>query len=122
MNGEHRILIVEDDEVIRESLREYLEDHGFEAEGAVHGLDALSKLDGLRPLPCLIVLDLMMPVMDGIAFREEQLRHPELRAIPVLVISAHKDVRQSAEELHASGHLAKPLQLSEFLAEVKRHC
>ena len=71
-----RVLVVEDDLEIRESLMDVLEDAGFEAVGAGNGLEALDQLRGPGPQPCLIFLDLMMPRMDGRAFRQEQLAPP----------------------------------------------
>jgi CheY-like chemotaxis protein len=117
----HQVLVVEDDEEIRESLLDFLEEHGYQAVGAVHGRDALDKLGGPDLRPCLIVLDLMMPVMDGGTFRNEQLRDPKLSGIPVVVISAYKDVDARAEGL-GTVHLKKPLDLRELLKTVQEHC
>jgi CheY-like chemotaxis protein len=117
----HRVLVVEDDLEIRESLIEILEDQGYEAVGAGNGLEALDRLrDG--PQPCLIFLDLMMPRMDGRAFRQEQLRSPELASIPVVVISAFRDVNHIAQELQAADLLKKPFKLQELVSVMRRHC
>jgi CheY-like chemotaxis protein len=118
----HRVLVVEDDETIRESLIEFLEDNGYQATGAGHGREALEKLQGTEPRPCLIVLDLMMPVMDGASFREQQLQDPALSQIPVVVVSAYREVSRRAAELSAAAHLQKPLKLAELLEVVERHC
>ncbi len=118
----HRILIVDDEPMIRDSLVEFLEDQGYDAVGAADGRDALEKLNGDPEQPCLILLDLMMPYMDGRSFREEQLANPALSAIPVIVFSAYQDVAKTAGEMHAAGHLAKPLKLSELLRMVQSHC
>lgn len=118
----HRVLIVEDDLEIRESLIEALEDEGYEAVGAGNGLEALDRLRGPGPQPCLIFLDLMMPRMDGRAFRQEQLRHPELASIPVVVISAFRDVTHVAEEMQAAALLKKPFQLHELVTVTRQHC
>jgi len=64
----------------------------------------------------------MMPVMDGRSFREQQLQTPELAGIPVVVFSAYRDVAKTAGELNATGHLAKPLDLTALLQTVQRHC
>jgi CheY-like chemotaxis protein len=122
LTAPHRILIVEDDETIRETLVDFLGDHGYEAVGAVHGRDALDKLRGPGPSPCLIVLDLMMPVMDGQAFREEQMHDPALRAIPTVVISAYRGVERLSADLDVGSYLNKPLKLDQLLALVQRHC
>jgi CheY-like chemotaxis protein len=117
-----RVLVVEDDDSIRESLLELLADHGYEPVGAVHGRDALAKLSALDPGPSVIVLDLMMPIMDGRSFREEQLRHPTLSRIPVIVISAYKEVSYDVQELRAAGYLKKPLKVQQLLRMVGEHC
>src|ERR1043165_7635813 len=95
----HHLLGVEDDAIIRESLVEFFEDNGYEATGAIHGRQALDELSRSTQRPCLIVLDLMMPVMDGATFREEMLRDPELSQIPVVVISAYRDLTDRVKRL-----------------------
>jgi CheY-like chemotaxis protein len=122
MSTTHRVLVVEDDELIRESLVDYLADQGYQAVGAENGQDALEKLEANDPPPCLIVLDLMMPVMDGPTFREEQLRNPRLSDIPVVVISAYRDVKVEAKTMKASSCLSKPLKLADLLRVVRQHC
>jgi CheY-like chemotaxis protein len=119
----HRILVVEDEEMIRESIVEFLDDSGFQAVGAAHGREALEKLGASSdPPPCLILLDLMMPVMDGRTFREHQLQMPQFALIPVIVFSAYRDVATAASEMHAAGHLEKPLRLPDLLRKVRQHC
>ncbi|HYH94344.1 response regulator [Hyalangium sp.] len=118
----HRVLVVEDDEEIRQSLMEVLEDHGYEAVGAENGLEALDKLRAPGPQPCLIFLDLMLPRMDGRAFRQEQLQSPELASIPVVVISAFRDVVQIAREMKVSELLKKPFKLEELVSVTQRYC
>jgi CheY-like chemotaxis protein len=118
----HRILIVEDDETIRESLVDFLGENGYEAVGAIHGRDALDKLRATGATPCLIVLDLMMPVMDGETFREQQLQDPALCAIPTVVMSAYRELERRAAAVNALAYMTKPLHLDEFLQLVQRHC
>jgi CheY-like chemotaxis protein len=115
-----RVLVVEDDGLIRESLIEALEDHGYQVTAAANGRDALDLL-AAPPLPDLILLDLMMPVMDGRAFREEQRRDPALAAIPVVVLSAASDVVRAGAEMGVAGVLRKPVTLRVLLAELTRH-
>ncbi len=87
MRSLHRILLVEDDHALRDTLADVLADEGFEVACASNGREALEKLGrGLQP--DLIVLDLVMPVMDGWAFREAQRQRPELARIPMVVLSA----------------------------------
>ena len=119
----HRILVVDDEEMIRDSIVEFLDENGYQGVGAADGQEALDKLAAAgAPLPCLILLDLMMPIMDGRSFREHQLQTPELAAIPVVVFSAYRDVAKTAGELNAAGHLPKPVKLSELLRTVQEHC
>ena len=118
---QHQVLVIEDDFDIREGLMEFLEDHGYRPVGAIHGQEALQKLGGADLRPCLIILDLMMPVMDGRTFREQQLQRPGLCEIPVLIISASKDAERTAKELRTS-HLTKPVNLTVLLQVVRQHC
>jgi CheY-like chemotaxis protein len=118
----HQVLVVDDDFDIREGLMDFLEDHGYQPVGAIHGQEALQKLGGADLRPCLIILDLMMPVMDGRTFREQQLQRPGLSEIPVLILSASKDAERTAEELHTAGHLPKPVNLKVLLQVVRDHC
>jgi DNA-binding response OmpR family regulator len=116
------LLIIEDDQDIRESLVEFLEDHGYRVDAARDGREALDHLVRARERPCLIVLDLMMPVMDGQQFRAEQLRDPELSQIPVLLISAYGDVEERASDLGRLPFLRKPFDLEQLLEQVEARC
>ena len=113
------LLIVEDDQDIRESLVEFMKDHGYRVVAARDGREALDHLLHARERPFLIVLDLMMPVMDGQEFRAQQLRNPELSDIPVLLISAYRDVEERAAELGRLPFLRKPFNLGHLLEEVQ---
>jgi CheY-like chemotaxis protein len=117
-----RIFVVDDDEDIREGLMDFLEDNGYEPVGAADGREALQLLGTAEPPPCVIILDLMMPVMDGQSFREAQLQDPALSHIPVIVISAYKDGEEAARQIHATTYLPKPLDLDALLGIVKAHC
>src|SRR4051812_4655853 len=98
------VLVIEDDEGVSESLADVLADEGYSVEIAHSGRDALRRLAG-DPLPSLILLDLMMPEMDGIDFRRAQLADARLRAIPVVIVSARPDVAACAAALHADDYL-----------------
>ena len=117
----HQVLVVEDNTDVRETLMELLESHGYQALGAEHGQEALDKIQNLPEPPCMIVLDLMMPVMDGRAFRQEQLKDPKMSQIPVVVVSAYDSIPYR-KELDASAYLRKPLDLRELLRLVDRYC
>jgi CheY-like chemotaxis protein len=112
---EHKILVIDDDEDLRESLIAYLEDHGYATTGAVNGKHALDILSDPSEQPSLIVLDLMMPIMDGRMFREAQLTSPKLGAIPVILISAYDNAAEIAQELNIDAHLSKPIDPDNFL-------
>jgi CheY-like chemotaxis protein len=118
---EHLILVVDDDRDIRDTLIETLEDYGYRAAGAANGVEALAVLRTSESRPCLILLDLMMPVMDGQGFREEQLKNPTWAEIPVVVISAYSDVEAKARTLSAE-YMRKPLAIRPLIEVVRRHC
>jgi CheY-like chemotaxis protein len=118
----HLLLVVDDDDELRESLIELLELEGFASRGVRDGREALEFLRGHDP-PCLIVLDLMMPVMSGQEFRAEQLRDPALAAIPVVVLTASSRPDRQHEELRALAYFSKPMQgFDAFLDLVKSRC
>jgi len=113
------VLVVDDDEAIRESLCEILVDEGHRAFGVSHGREALEFLR-TSGRPCLILLDLMMPVMDGAAFRAAQLADPGLRSIPVALITAAGP--QVAAGVQTEALLPKPLRIESVLSVVERFC
>ncbi|HEY6179311.1 MAG TPA: response regulator [Kofleriaceae bacterium] len=115
------VLVVDDDRDIRDTLVELLEDHGYHTLGASNGVEALDVLRTSADVPCLILLDLMMPVMDGREFREEQLKNPAWTEIPVIVISAYSDVADQARALDVD-HLRKPLGTRPLIEAVRRYC
>ncbi|MCP3140370.1 response regulator [Pyxidicoccus xibeiensis] len=118
----HKVMVVEDDDEIREVLIEILEEHGCEVVGAANGALALAYLKSATVLPCLILLDLMMPVMDGQTFREAQVQDPVLANIPIIVVSAYRDVQANAEKLRAASYIKKPPRIEELVSAVEQHC
>jgi two-component system chemotaxis response regulator CheY len=118
MTRPKRILLVEDAEDIADSMTELLGDEGYEIANAREGEQALQMLRSADTLPDLILLDLMMPGMDGFAFREAQRKDPQLANIPVVLMSAGSDLAANARELGAQGHLAKPFKDIETILEV----
>ena len=118
---EHKtILLVEDDPDIRDSIADVLESAGRTVVQAVDGLDALTKLEHLDR-PCLILLDLLMPKMDGVEFLDRLKSRPDAPQFPVLVISAHGHAT-AAEYPGVLGTLRKPFNVKELLAWVEEHC
>lgn len=116
------ILVVDDHYEIRVALAELLEDEGYQVITAAHGQEALALLQRGTIRPSLIVLDLMMPVMDGWTFREIQARDPVLQAIPVVVISAISNVQHQRHPIPAAAYLPKPLNFQLLLQTVIRYC
>ena len=110
------ILIVEDDEDLQAALSEALEDEGYRVRAVPNGLEALSKLLGDQERPNLIVLDLMMPLMNGWQFLRERIRYPSLSQIPVLVLTASSDARPK----QAAAVLRKPIHPLELFEAVRR--
>ncbi|HEX5055032.1 MAG TPA: ATP-binding protein [Gammaproteobacteria bacterium] len=113
-----KILIIEDDRDVVEALSGLLQIHGYEVEHAFNGLDALQLLKSGCP-PGLILLDLMMPVMDGMQFREAQISDPKLAGIPVIVMSAHPKAKEIMESIHAQAYLKKPVEIQSILETVE---
>ncbi len=114
------VLVVDDDEDIRLTLRELLEDEKYDVWTAQNGQVALDLLRRAAHLPSLILLDLMMPVKDGFAFRTEQRADPKLAAVPVIVMSAAADLRAKSARLGVAHHLCKPVDLDTLLAAIAR--
>jgi len=115
------VLIVEDDNDISDVLTQILQYEGYAVNTVGNGLEALEFLRKSEP-PGLILLDLMMPVMDGWQFRAEQQKDPELAKIPVVIVSADGRVYQKATSIGAAGYLKKPIELETLLDIVARHC
>ncbi|NVI99534.1 response regulator [Myxococcus sp. SDU36] len=113
------VLVVDDDPDILEALSEILEAEGFEIRRARNGKEALDRLEP-EP-PNLILLDLMMPVMDGWEFAQRmRQKPPEVARIPLIVLSADRNVGSKASDIGAVGHLAKPFELNDLLDMVRR--
>ena len=113
------ILVVDDEPALVEVISSLLEDEGHAVVGAADGLAALDLLrDGLRP--CLTILDLMMPRMNGWELRDEMLADPDLAAIPVAIVSALAlgEMRQ----LQVAAVITKPFRLEQILQLVDLHC
>ena len=120
------VLIVEDDPDVREMLAALLVTEGFHAVAAEDGLEALHLLRAVRhrapQIPCLILLDLMMPRLSGNEFRRAQLGDPTVASVPVAVLSGAVDLEQRAQALGAVATLAKPIDCEMLLKVVRRYC
>src|SRR5947209_19891585 len=104
------ILVVEDDATIRETMTLLLEMEGYKVQSAANGAEALTALRQ-KELPCLILLDLMMPVMDGWEFRHIQRQDPKLARIPIILVSAAPALPEKAVDLATAGYLQKPVEV-----------
>lgn len=113
------LLIVEDDDEVRTAFTEFFELQGYVVVGAVDGRDALRQLrDGVRP--CVILLDLVMPNVDGSQFRDVQLQDPELAPIPVIVVSGDASVATKAAAMGAAAWFRKPVDAPALFDAVER--
>jgi CheY-like chemotaxis protein len=119
---DHLVMVVEDDRDVRESIAEVLEDHQYQPMGAANGKEAIDQLRAGSHKPCVILLDIMMPIMDGWQFRDLQREDPELSSIPVVVLTAHANLHEATTGMHAAACLKKPVPLKTLLATVERFC
>jgi CheY-like chemotaxis protein len=115
--GSGPILVVEDDPTSRTALVALLESRGYDVAAAADGEEALARLRAPEP-PALVVLDLMLPVMDGFEFRTRQMQQPELAEIPVIVLSGGGDLDRKSGPLHVEACFQKPLEPDALLDEV----
>jgi CheY-like chemotaxis protein len=122
MTDSTMVLVIEDDRDIREIVMETLADEGYRTVAASNGREALAHLRSGAPLPGVILLDIMMPIMDGRTFRARQLEDPVLASIPVVVMTADADVAAIAIELRAALHLKKPVSLEQLFAVARQFC
>lgn len=116
------VMVVDDDTDLRETIMEVLQDNEFRVVGAANGKEALDLIRSVEQRPCVILLDLMMPVMDGKAFYAELRKEPALSQIPVIVLSAHANVDAVLADVAVDAKLSKPVDIEPLLALVKRHC
>jgi CheY-like chemotaxis protein len=112
------ILIIEDDNAIREMMSQALQIEGYSVSSAANGELALQKLK-TEDLPNLILLDLMMPVMDGWQFIKSKKEDQKITAIPVVVVSAFTE---RAADLKCEGLIKKPIDLDQLYTMAKRYC
>jgi two-component system chemotaxis response regulator CheY len=120
MKGNTRILVVDDDRDIREILHEALADCGYTVAEAIDGRDALEQIRAAEELPDLILLDLMMPRMNGVEFRDEMMNDDRLKRIPVIVLTADAKARSKVEAMNVEAHLLKPVRLRELFELIAR--
>lgn len=113
-------MIVDDDNDIRDAITQILEYEGFSVLSAANGQEGIEKLKNGNP--ALILLDLMMPVMNGWQFKSKIESDPRLAQIPVVILSADGNIQQKSENIGVAGFLKKPIQLETLLDTVKKYC
>lgn len=123
MSAEPRLvslLIVDDDDDIRDSLAELLSLKGYSVATAANGAEALALLEDVRPQ--LILLDLSMPIMSGYQFRAEQRARPAIAHIPIVVMSAADNAVEKARDMDSLATLTKPIPFERLAAVIARVC
>jgi CheY-like chemotaxis protein len=113
-----RVLVVDDEPTIRDLIAEALREADFEVEIASNGVEALSLMN--RWVPDVVVLDLMMPRLDGSGFTQLMQLNPRFAGVPVLLVTAAYGAQQAAEQVGARAWLSKPFELDHLVAEVTR--
>jgi CheY-like chemotaxis protein len=117
-----RILIVEDEPSIGDLLRELLEDANYSVDCVTNGQEALHFLQTQSTLPHLILLDFIMPIMDGVQTQTCLQQDVRLKNIPVIVMSADNQCQKKLKDLNVTAFLEKPAKIEQILAIVARHC
>jgi CheY-like chemotaxis protein len=119
MTAQRPILVVDDDEDIRAVITMALQVRGYTVTTATDGVEVMELLSrGLRP--ALILLDVMMPNMDGPAVLEAVRSRPELQDIPIVLLSGDTKIAETARQLHSDGYLVKPIGTEKLARAVER--
>jgi two-component system, cell cycle response regulator DivK len=112
-----RILVAEDHRDSRDALQALLEAHGYDVAIAVDGREAIDQAQSVRP--DLILMDIMMPVIDGLSATRELRGRPELDAVPIIAVTAMEGGRERAMEAGCDDHIAKPIDLPSLFQKVR---
>jgi CheY-like chemotaxis protein len=115
------VLVIEDDREIRNSLNDMLEMEDYKVNVVENGFEALKFLNSTKINPKVILLDIMMPVMDGYEFRKNQLLDVNLAAIPTIVLSADRNCEQNLKNLEVKHFLKKPIDLDLLLKIIAQY-
>ena len=111
-----RVMIVDDEIDIRESLQDFFEDKGYVVDAASNGSEALARLSG-SDLPCVVILDLLMPVLDGIMTYAAMQQDARLARLPVIISTS-----DPGRAPHGVLIMKKPINLQRLLTVVQQHC
>lgn len=120
MSSKPYLLIVEDSKDILDLVLRFYRAEGYETVAARDGKEALDLLRSRPDLPAVILLDLMMPVMDGLRFREAQTADARLAAVPVVIMTADANAAEKAAEAGVRGYIRKPVELQVLLAVAQK--
>jgi DNA-binding response OmpR family regulator len=114
--------VVEDDPAVRELLRVTLGGNGYEVKLVENGLEALVQIDRSEPKPDLLLVDIMIPELDGVSLVRALKGRRETRGIPVVFITAKSDAKTIAEGISAGAryYITKPFLIDDLLLKVKR--
>jgi len=117
---ERLVLVVDDDSGNRETMSELLDNKGYSVLQAENGQKALDILKHVSILPCLVVLDMAMPIMDGRGFLRRRAHDPDLRDIPVVVVSGSS--QKGAPLQGIEGYFRKPVNVERLIEVIDQHC
>jgi CheY-like chemotaxis protein len=120
MDDNKNILLIEDDIDINEAVTYILQEEGYIVISTFNGQEALEYLRDSNQKPALIILDIMMPIMNGYEFREAQLKDPKISSIPTILLSASGKY-EDFSQMNFSECLKKPLDLERLIEVINRH-
>lgn len=113
------VLLIDDDAAILQMMHDVLEIEGYQISVARNGAEAIEILRRASPLPCVILLDLMMPVLNGWEFLDFQRNDPKFKDIPLVICSAYQE---SAKAINPAAYLKKPLHYQPLVETIKKFC
>jgi CheY-like chemotaxis protein len=116
------ILVVDDDDDILRMTSFVLKQLGYEVATANNGPRGIADLQAKRYTPCLILLDLMMPSMDGVSFRKKLLEIPSVAEVPVVILSGDNELASKVSELKIAGFEQKPISVQRLAALAAKYC
>ena len=121
-HARHRVMIVDDHADTREALAIVMELRGLEAIVAGSGGEALARLADPTNRPCVVLLDINMPDLDGWEVRQRMREDPELAAVPVVLLTGNYIDLERARRLGIRGYLRKPIDVHQIVSAVEQHC
>ncbi len=113
------ILVAENDEAISKAISQLLENARYVADPIIDGLKIISRVK--KTLPALLLLDVSMPGVDGYDICKQLKENERVRHIPIIMMSANKDIKKMAKEAGANDFVAKPFDIFDLLHKIKKH-